>query len=791
MATVPAVYVTIEDRSFTTPGVRSGRSGLVTVLSDRGPHNRIVEVNSLQDFISLYGKPDITKYGQAHYLAAKFLERSNQLYVIRPSILDSKIGENNAAIANQYIKYNDPNGSEQLMLVNKFIFINKDDAIAAYGDEFISSYVFTNTDGFNLIEINDFIYSEKDSVAHKVKVIAKGQLYKGVYYIKLATTYTGLSTVDVNNGNALLAVPTGDPTDLLNYTVDIDNIFTVRIYEFYPGSTTVVGNFKFINGYDVVTAGDLPAFNQIQIEDWIYPDSSDAKYARQVVKKDISDAGEYQLYLDMNFEGVSSTAFESILKYAPYEIATIPGLKDERSIDTQDSDNIWYFYAKGTGTYYNRIFIRAVRNAYYEKMYLDSAGNPLYKYAFMDVTVYQSNDDGTSTILEGPWTVSLMNKAGEQSVRDVSSGKELYIVKVINERSKLISCKESEFAATMLEGANVEAEYKRLQIQSIFSSGTIYRLKTKGLEGFFLENGQDGIVFDVFGRVNLENEEVLSTITRCYDGTFKSVDGSIEAIVQTVYPWYSFDYILCGGYPIAIQEAAVDLADIRHDCLVLADTGGLYYDAEADIAIRGNSMNWNTWNAMIYTQYRKIFDRYSGKQIWVSPTYHAIDCHLRTDNDSWISEPVAGYIKGSVNDNIEIAYKADMVRMEKMLDIELNPTIVEPDGRYFLTQFTTYKPLSVMKRASTVKFVHHLYKVIPKLLKDILQRKANAYWIGQASARVNSYMNNFTKADTKYESISTFSVNVEFSEDSSELYVGLSISPLRTIEVIRVNIIVN
>jgi hypothetical protein len=790
--TVPAVYVTIEDRSFSTPGVRSGRSGLVVVLSDRGPHNRVVEINSLQDFITIFGKPNITKYGQAHYLAAKFLERSSQLYVIRPSILDSSKPENNASIANQYIKYNDPKGSEQLMLVDKFIFTNQADAISAYSDEFVSKYVFTNKDGFNLVEVNDYIYSEKDSIVHKVRVIGKGQhVEKGTYYLELDIPYAGTSTVDINNGNALLANPdVNDPTVLTNYVIDINNIFTTRIYNYYPGSFAVTGSYQFTENSDIVIADSLASFNEVSIEDWIYPDSADSKFARQVITKDISDSGEYQLLLDMNYEGSTSVAAESISKFVPFELISAVGLSDERSIDTQDSDNLWYFYAKGTGTYYNRIFIRAVRNVYYEKMFMDSNGSVIYKYAFMDITVYQSNDDGTSTILEGPWTVSLMNRAGEQTVKDLSSGKELYIVKVINERSKLISCKESEFAATMLEGANVESEYKRLQIQSIFSSGSVNRLKTKGMEGFFLENGSDGVVFDVYGRANLDNEELLANITRCYDGSFTSVDGSIESTVQSVYPWYLFDYILCGGYPLSVQEAAVDLADQRHDCLVLADTGVLNYDAETDISIRNNFMTWNTWNAMIYTQYREIFDRYSGKKIWVSPTYHAIDCHLRVDNESWISDPVAGYVKGSVNDAMTLSYKSDLFRLEKMIDVELNATIVEPDGRYFLTQFTTYKPLSVMKRANTVKFVHHLYKTIPKLLKDILQQKANAYWIGQSNTRVSSYMNNFTKSDTKYESISGYSVDSEFSEDSSELYVGLTIKPLRTIEVIRVNIIV-
>ena len=789
MATVPAVYVTIEDRSFTTPTVRSGRSGLIVIPSDRGPHNRIVEINSLQEFIDTYGKPDILKYGQAHYLAAKFLERSNQLYVIRPSILDSANEENNASIANQYIKFNDPNGSEQLVMADKFIFTNEVDAGS---NTLISKYVFTNKSGFDIVEVGNYIYSEKDSIVEKVKVVSKNKLTNvDVYYFELDRNYVGTSTVDVNNGNALLVTLTGvDNTDINNYNININNDFISRIYTYYPGSFETSGKFKFKNGSDVVTAKDINAFNEITVESWIYPDLSESKYARQVINKNITNDGIYQLLLDMNFEGPNSVDFELGRKYIPYEILTLPNLKDHRSIDEQDSDNLWYFYANGTGSYYNNIFIRGVRNTYYEKMYLDDNGTPLYRYSFMDITIYRSNEDGNSTILEGPWTVSLMDKVGEQTVRDLSTGKELYIIKVINERSKIISCKESETAASILNKTDIASEYKRLQIQSIFSSGTVYRMKTKGLEGFFLENGTDGIIFDSYGRFNLENSDVLSTFARCYDGTFKSIDGSIESILQTIYPWYTFDYIICGGYPLEIQKFAVDLANIRNDCMVLADTGGLYYEASSDIAIRKELLTWNTWNAMVYTQYRKIFDKYTGKQIWVTPVYHAIDCHLRIDNDVWISEPVAGYVKGSVTDNITIAYKSDMIHMEEMLDIELNPTIVEPDGKYFLTQNTTYKPLSIMKQASTVKFVHYLYKTIPKLLKDLLQRKATSYWIGQATTRLNSYMNQFKKEDTKYEAISTFSVSVQFSEDSSELYVALSIRPLRTITAIRVNIVV-
>lgn len=798
MAIVPAVYVTITDRSFTTEGPTTGRAGYIVVVSDRGPHNRVVEVNSQEEFIRYFGKPDISKYGQAHYLAAKFLERSNLLYVVRPSILDSNILENNASIANQFIKYNDPNGSEQLLNNKNFIFTNSASALASFNSDFISRYVFCDKIGFNLVDVGSYIYSEKDSKSVKAKVIAKGKFNdtivpgnKGVYYLQLETPYTGLSTVDTDNANALLVTLTdiAAPTVLNNYLVAINNIFTTRIYQYYPGSYEIVGSYDFVVGSDIVVAADAASANNINVEDWIYPDSETTFSARQVVKKDITDTGVYQLYLDMPYSGSSDLTASDVLKYIPFEVISIPNMKTEQDLDTQDPDNLWYFYARGTGTYYNRIFLRGVRNTYYEKMYTDTNGIPLYKYAFMDITVYQTNSDGTNTILEGPFTVSLIDTVGEQTVKDISSGKELYIAKVINERSKYISCRDSEYTVSMLSGADYESELKRLQIQSIFSSGNIYRLKTKGMEGFLLENGSDGVIFDTYGRPNFDNGEVVSAIASCYEGKFTSVDGSIESIVQSIYPWYLFDYVICGGYPLTIQESAVVMADSRTDCLVLADTGALYRDPSNDISIK-NDLSWNTWNAALYVQYRQIFDKFTGKQIWISPVYHAIECHLRTDFNSWISDPVAGYVKGAVIETMNLSYKMSIQKLEEMMELELNPTIVEPDGKYFLTQFTTYKPLSVMKRINTVKFVHYLRKRVPSLLKDILQQKANAYWIGQANIRLTSFMGIFTKSDTKYESISSFNVNTEYDEDTMQLYVGLTIKPLRTIEAIHVNIIV-
>ena len=97
-----------------------------------------------------------------------------------------------------------------------------------------------------------------------------------------------------------------------------------------------------------------------------------------------------------------------------------------------------------------------------------------------------------------------------------------------------------------------------------------------------------------------------------------------------------------------------------------------------------------------------------------------------------------------------------------------------------------------MKRQHVVKFVQYCKKKLPKVLKDILHRKATNYWINQAQSRVDSFMTPFvdTGETSRYAAVSSYSVQCTFDDESSELTVLLTLKPLRSIEKITVNIIV-
>ena len=674
---LPAVYVDIEDRSLATEEIQTGRTGYVVLLSDRGPHNKMVELNSRQGLYDMFGRPDFTKYGHAHYLADQHLKTSSKLYVCRPAMMEP---------------FGDATLDDCMAISNSSIVFN---STATMNDEVVGSFTFTN--GSNIV--------------------------------------------------------TSDSTSLLSYSEILTN----------------------------------------WVGKWVYADGQDSALAKQVIE---IDSEKNELILNAKYTGQTITSNAMI--FSKFEKTSLPAMRKTADCDPLSLNTVWYFHAIGAGEYYNNFFIKGVRNVQFEKIYTNDNGNTLFPYLFMDIAVYKRNEDNTTTLMEGPWTVSLVNRTPTGSIiRDIYTGAEIYITTVINKNSKLIRCidgggvnKLMTLGKTYPYNPDVQT---RTMIQTMFTENQVSNYNILGTGGLSLQNGDNGCLFDEIGDLNYNsNDYYQSLVAQAYNGSLTSTDGSIELILQEIYPWYIFDYVYCGGYGSMVSNAARELVDTRGDCLLLADTGGYVNNADEDIVLRGSHYDWNTYNAALYVQYRKIEDTHTGKEFYVTPVYHALDRHLYTDANYWIAEPVAGIEKGAIGEAIELAYKPNLTKLADLIEKEMNPVIVEPDGTYILTQLTTWKRMSVLKRQHVVKFVHFCRKKIPTVLKDLLQRKATLYWINQAEERVNGFMAPFldTGELDRYAAVKSFESVIKFDETRSELIVVLTIKPIRAIEKITVNIIV-
>jgi hypothetical protein len=760
---LPYVYVSVEDQSYQSETIEGGRSVYVVLLSDRGRHNQIIELNPSSGVVPKnqlhdeFGKPNFIKYGQAHYLADIALRKGAKVYAVRPVLINEEDSQDRShlmSIANVVVKYNNPNGSFQLVrgsTSTSFVFTSE------------SNEVSTDIAGIDGFSVGDYITHEMDAAKAK----------------KITAIDEDTMTITLDD----------------EYTITSSGMYC---YKYYPGSELVTGNFTFTNGSNIVTVSDNLLLDKVSISSWIYSEADkptvgeSGVYARQVISKNTTTG---EIILDKDYEGTSGA--DNLYKYVPFVTTSYKNVRNKNRFDTTDNDNLWYFYVKGAGSYYNNMFIKGTRNTSLEKMYIDNDGNPLYPYNFMDLSVYKNNGDGTISKIEGPFTVSLMPQdANGIRIKDINTDRDLYITTVINENSNFIKCEEG-YGTLGLLTLNKTYPYepdnlKRLQLQTLFTEGNILNELTVGGNGVIFDNGGDGNLFNENGTLNL-TDEYKAIISRSFNGTLKSVDGSVESIRNEVYPKYIIDYIASGGYPATIQNYARELAQSRGTILVLGDTGQNYTTADDDIVARQTAVPWNTWCAALYTQYRRISCPYTGRKFYVTPVYHALERHLHVDANYWISEPVANIEKGAISEQIELAYETtDYTKLMDMIDKELNPVMVEPDGTYLISELTTWKKYSKMKKQSSAKFIQYVQKTLPRLLKDILQRKSTSNWLSQIDERISKFMNQFKSGSgsEKYESMNSFSYSKVYNEDASEVNVMLSINLLGTIERIKIGITV-
>lgn len=617
------------------------------------------------------------------------------------------------------------------------------------------------------------------------------------YQLDKALDYTSSVLVcrvtpeDAFLSNAVVKFLNG-PSAVTTFT---DGTYTFTHYN--PDLTDPIQIEDNLNKSKRVECDTLTTLDKFEIGDWIFGEGSSLNESRQVISKDTTNK---YLILDNPYTGVTNTGDAS--KYVPFSINYLNGVLDESYMPNTSEDVCYYFYATGVGSYYNNLYIKGSRNVPMEKMFTDDNGEPLYLYNFIDVAVYYMDEDGREKLMEGPWTVSLMRKTPKgQQIRDLTNGKILYIENVINESSDLIRCISGR-AISNLE-KDVTGESARLQVMLSFSpKSNIVGVSNIAGGGIKLQNGTDGSIDPIAtnpvsiyenGFLNY-SDKLMGRVAQAYRGDLISADGTIEQIRECTYPLYEPDYIISGGYPIFVQEGARYLADFRQDCIHLADTGENVNRYDKDIEIRKNELGgWNVWTTMLYVQYREMFDNYTGRYIWQSPVYHAIERHLYIDGVSFIAEPVAGIEKGAISDSIKLSYLANHTERGDLQDKELNMVIVEPQGKYILTQLTTWKRLSILKRGHVAKFVAYCRKVIPTLLKDILQRKATQFWINQANFRVTDFLTRFVENPSleRYSILKSFNVNVQFDDVRSELNVYVDITPIRAIERINVFIIVH
>jgi DNA polymerase III delta prime subunit len=182
-----------------------------------------------------------------------------------------------------------------------------------------------------------------------------------------------------------------------------------------------------------------------------------------------------------------------------------------------------------------------------------------------------------------------------------------------------------------------------------------------------------------------------------------------------------------------------------------------------------------------------------GSRISCPNSLYALLDHLDIDSTISITEPVANIVKGQLPvAGADLSYTAKSADIEKLRGVQINTIIKEIDGVYFIDQLTAYKSASKLSRINVVKVIHRMRKDLPKLLKDLLQRKALENIILAAKSRTEQYMSRWLVTDNNTVDgiFSEIEVTPVFIEEELKLIISIAVRPIGTIEKIEVPITV-
>lgn len=267
-----------------------------------------------------------------------------------------------------------------------------------------------------------------------------------------------------------------------------------------------------------------------------------------------------------------------------------------------------------------------------------------------------------------------------------------------------------------------------------------------------------------------------------------------EIIHEVLYPELDFDYVPDWTQDIDVMNAIVQFADEIGFTMPIISLPR-ETDYEDDYLARIEDVYLSSYNTALYSGQNNDnhYLAEMGTRITCPSSYYAMINHLSTDDQISITEPMANIVKGQLPvAGAQLSYIAKSAHIEKLRGVQVNTIIKEIDGIYFIDQLTAYKSASKLSRINVVKVIHRMRKDLPKILKDLLQRKALENVLLSAKTRTEKYMSRWlvTDSNTTDGIFSEVSVTPVFVEEELKLIVSVAVNPIGTIEKIEVPITV-
>jgi len=823
----PGVYTKIIDLSEYVQTVPS-TIGFIAMISERGPDNKLVLTNA-RDFYLDFGEPNINymgslgkQYGLGPYVSSSFLKQSDTLYVIRVLPTSDLIVNNQSVTPADYanlvfaaneklIDITSQTGAIYALstipdnVVITDLTADSTNAIFSYEDMIVALQYKIDTTN-SVLYIDDLVeLANPDNVITSVDADST-ITYQIVSAVDGTQSYAGTCAVDETDytvsdttivANTSVSYSATDHVLIIDstaYRLDPQAVVTVEdktaTIAFSGGSITrTFGSGELLTG-----KGNLSDLSSAELKNAL---RSFYEYYYSEVVSEGTDMCEVR-----SVSGLSSASeIDSVLGFGSLDLADDTNYFTRNSDGTGEYTGLFAIFGVGRGEWYNNFRIKISPHTIPMK-----ALEGVYILEIEQKQKAQDYDPVTKSWIDVYEVVQTYEVSFNPNRVD-ESGDSMFLVDVINRYFRYLKADVKGEGDTeegikellaQLDTAIVNAKL-RFSITDVYVEETdtsysfdfsdVFDLWTRdAFVGFEqLRGGSDG---------DIKNADVAKALlARAYSGTLKKAFKEtgdpawtnptyVDEVLDTDNMY--FNLVFDAGYPKEVKDAIVSLcSNIRRDCLAILDNGDNRTTAEA-LDTRLNKHTYNTFYAALYECYTKIYDMYTGKDIWVTPVYHMANIIPYTENVSELWYAPAGFNRATIDTIKSMRFSPRQGERDQFYLNQINPIVKFNVGFTVWGQLTTQKRPTALQNINIVRLLLYIKRALEQFCKFyIFELNDETTW-NAVKSNIDLFLSEIKNKRGLYD----YSVEVgatEYEIKKKVMHVNVTLNPTRVVEQIHLN----
>ncbi len=298
-----------------------------------------------------------------------------------------------------------------------------------------------------------------------------------------------------------------------------------------------------------------------------------------------------------------------------------------------------------------------------------------------------------------------------------------------------------------------------------------------------LKRGSDGTLLDSSG--DLDTTVATQVLSEGYAGTLTNpVTGLVEDAITDTENVY-FTMIFDAGYPSSVKQQISTLAQTRGDAVAIIDNGD-NSTYNLSISARDNTNTFNNYYTAIYESYNKVYDIFTGQDIWVSPVYHMSYILPRNDSVAELWYAAAGFNRAAIDTIKELRFNPKLGQRDGMYLKQLNPIVKFSNGYAVWSQLTSQAKPSALQDLNIVRLVLYCKKSIENYARYFIFEMNDQITWNKFSNEVVGFLEQVKKKRGLYSySVNTYAT--DYMKKTKTFTSDIELYPIRTTEKIELN----